>query len=63
MGSKLLKCYEFVESKGGMQGKMRLAMMTGIASGKAAGEADSDENVEKFRAAVKEITGEAPPGV
>jgi len=63
MGSKLLTCYEFVEGKGGMQAKMRLAMMTGVASAKAGSEPDSDENVAKFKAAVQEITGEAPPGV
>lgn len=63
MGSKLLKCYEFASEKGGMQAKMRLAMMTGIASQKAGDEPDSDENVAKFKEAVQEITGEAPPGV
>ena len=40
---------------------MRLAMMTSIPSTKAATEPDTPENVEKFKKAIKEITGKDAP--
>lgn len=61
MGQKLLQYYEFVKKEAGFDGQMRLAMRTLIPSTKAAAEPDSPENIAKFRAAVKEVTGKEPP--
>jgi len=61
MGQKLLMCYDIAKQEGGMQAQMRLAMMTGIASPKAADAPDSPDNLDKFRNALKEITGKTPP--
>ncbi len=61
MGDKLTSFYEFVKSEGGMQLSMRLAMKTGVASTKANEVEDSPELIEKFKAAIKEITGKDAP--
>ena len=61
MGQKLLKFYELIKADGGMQSQMRLAMKTGLASTKADAEPDSPENIAKFKAAFKEITGKDAP--
>ncbi len=61
MGDKLVAYYEFIRENGGMQEKMRLAMQTGVPSTKAAEAPDSPENIEKFKAAIKEITGKDAP--
>ncbi len=63
MGQKLEKLYAFVEQNGGLQARMRLAMMTGISSQKAAEAEDSADNVAKFQAAIKEVTGKDAPAV
>ena len=61
MGEKLVAFYAFVDANAGMAEKMRLAMQTGISSAKAADEPDSPENIEKFKTAVKEVTGKDAP--
>ena len=61
MGAKIVKCYEFVESKGGLQSKMRLAVATSVPSAKANEVVDTPELLAKFRTAVKDITGENAP--
>ncbi len=61
MGQKLVQLYSFLDQNGGLPAKMRLAMMTGIPSNKAESEADSTENLNKFKAAIKEITGKDAP--
>lgn len=61
MGQKLLKFYELVTAEGGMPLKMRLAMKTGIASNVADKAPDSPENIAKFKAVFKEITGKDAP--
>lgn len=61
MGQKLLKFYELVKTEGGLQLQMRLAMKTGLPSTKASTEPDSPENIAKFKAAFKEITGKDAP--
>ena len=61
MGQKLVQIYSFLDQNGGLPAKMRLAMMTGIPSDKAESEADSPENLSKFKSAVKEITGKDVP--
>ncbi len=62
MGDKLLKLYDYAGKTGGLPMKMRLAVATGIPSPKAGETPDTPENIAKFRAAIKQITGkEAPP--
>jgi hypothetical protein len=61
MAQKLLQYYEFVKKEAGFDGQMRLAMRTMIASTKASAEPDSPENIAKFRAAIKELTGKEAP--
>jgi hypothetical protein len=55
MAARLMKYYEYAKQKGGMQAQMRLAMKTGIPSTKAPGEPDSQELLEKFHSALREI--------
>ena len=57
MAQKLLKFYELANAEGGMTMQMRLAMKTGLASPSAEKAPDSPENILKFKAAFKEITG------
>jgi hypothetical protein len=61
MAQKLSQLYELIKAQGGIQGQMRLAMKTGIASTKAATEPDSPETLTKFKAAFKDITGKDAP--
>ena len=62
MGALLLKYYDFVgKEAGGLQGKMRLAVMTNLPSNKAGNSPDSPELISKFKAAVKKITGKDAP--
>jgi len=61
MGQKLSQLYELIKAHGGLQGQMRLAMKTGMASAKAGTEPDSPQNIAKFKAAFKEITGKDAP--
>ena len=57
MGQQLAKFYEAAKQAGGLQAQMRLAMKTGLSAEKAQAAPDSPENVAKFKAAIKEITG------
>ena len=61
MGEKLVKYYDLAADRGGMMARMRLAVMTSISSAKAPTAPDSTENIEAFRKAIKEITGEDAP--
>jgi hypothetical protein len=61
MGQKLVKYYELVAEKGGLQAKMRLAMKTAISSEKAAAADDSPENLTKFYNVVRELIGQSAP--
>lgn len=61
MASKLLKFYDLIKQEGGLQAQMRLAVITSLPSTKAADAPDSPENLAKFKAAYKEITGKEPP--
>jgi hypothetical protein len=63
MGQKLVKLYEFAEKTGGAMARMRVAMLTGVPSTKAADAPDSPENLDKFKAAIKEATGQDAPSV
>jgi len=61
MGQILTKCYEFVKQNGGVAAQMRVAMKTCISSDKAAITPDSPDNIAKFKAAIKEVTGKDAP--
>jgi len=61
MAEKLLKYYGYIESKKGPIGRMQLAQKTRIPSNFVNNVTDSNENIEKFRKAVEEITGESAP--
>lgn len=61
MGEKLMEMYSFVEEHAGLSGKIELAKETNLPGTKAATAPDSEENLERFREAVAEITGEEPP--
>ncbi len=61
MGEKLKQMYDFAQQSGGVEAKMRLAVISGISSAKAASEPDSPENIAKLKAAVKEVTGKDAP--
>ena len=61
MGQKLLKFYELIKSEGGVQAQMRLSMKTAVSSAKAGEAPDSPENIRKFQAAFKDITGKSAP--
>ena len=61
MAAKLAKFYDLAKEAGGLPVQMRLAMATGIPSTKAGQEPDSPENVAKFKAAFKDITGKDAP--
>ncbi len=57
MAEKLLKYYKFVLDQKGLQGKMQLAMKTGVPSAKAALTPDSPDMLKKFEVATQQITG------
>ncbi|MBI5511820.1 MAG: hypothetical protein HY903_23945 [Deltaproteobacteria bacterium] len=63
MGKQLSALYDFVEDEKGLLGKMDLATRTKIPSSKAAATPDTPETVQRFIAAVREITGKVPPAV
>jgi len=63
MGAKLVKMIEFAEKEGGAMAKARVVMKSGISDSKAAAEPDSTENIEKLKAAIKEVVGKDAPGV
>jgi len=58
MGVKLLAFYDDAQKIGGLKGKMRLAMITGISSAKAGSEPDSSENIKKFTDGIAELKKE-----
>ncbi|MGE5458556.1 MAG: hypothetical protein ACM3RX_09400 [Methanococcaceae archaeon] len=57
MGTKLIKYYEVIGKLHSMQGKMSLATETRLPSTKAALEVDNPDEIQKFEAAFKKITG------
>ncbi|HKI50286.1 MAG TPA: hypothetical protein VKA69_13235 [Desulfobacteria bacterium] len=59
MGTRLVKAFGIAKEAGGMKATMRLAMKGGMSSDKAASAPDSPENIQKFEAALKDITGKA----
>jgi hypothetical protein len=61
MGQKLMAWYDFVESVAGREGKTKLAKLTCIPSVLAMGKPDDPAILEKFRVAIRQITGRDPP--
>ena len=58
MGSKLSEYYIKADKMGGIKAKMRLAVLTGIPSAKAATETDTPDNIKKFETAMAELNKE-----
>jgi len=63
MGQKLVKYYEFAAKNGGLPVQMRIAMATGVTSANAATVPDTPDVIEKFKNAIKQITGKDAPAV
>ncbi|MGJ5820467.1 hypothetical protein [Paludibaculum fermentans] len=63
MAQKLVKLYEFINEHGGATAKMRVAMKTLVPSAKAEQTPDTPEIIEKFRVAIREVTGQEAPNV
>jgi len=61
VGKQLVKYYDFVGKIGGLPMQMRLAMATGLPSAKAESTPDSAETIDKFKKAIKQITGKDAP--
>jgi hypothetical protein len=59
MGMKLSTYYDYALQKGGLTLQMRLAMKTGLPSNQAAKVMDAPDTLEKFRAALVELTNDA----
>ena len=55
MGAQLLKFYKMAEDKAGIQGKVKLAMLTKISSQDAATKPDSPEYLKIFQDAIGKI--------
>ena len=58
MGEKLVKLYEIVTNKAGLEARMELAQRSGVPRSKAAQVEDKDELVEKFKRLASEIIGQ-----
>lgn len=61
MGQKLLEIYKKISEVGSALARIELAIKTKLPTGEAAIAPDSQENIEKLRAAFKEITGKECP--
>jgi len=61
MGAKMMEYYKYITSVQGLAGKFSLARETKIPSTKAALEPDTEENLNRFREAIKKLTGKLPP--
>lgn len=63
MGQKLVNYLQIARDGGGALVKARVVMISGITDNKAAAEPDSTENINKLRAAIKEVTGKDAPNL
>jgi hypothetical protein len=61
MAEKLLRYYKYMQDKEGFSGKVKLAQLTHIPSVQAAVEPDTPEVIERFKEAIKKITGNPAP--
>ena len=55
MAAKLLEFYEKAGQAGGLQGKVKMAIITQLPSQKAAAAPDSPENIALFERALAEV--------
>jgi hypothetical protein len=55
MGEKLAEIYKIVEDKGGVQGRLKLATLTGLPKKDATEMKDKPEVVEKFKSVANDI--------
>jgi hypothetical protein len=55
MGKLLLRIYQLVEEKGGLQGRLTLALKTGVSRQQASAGRDKAEVVRRFKKAASEI--------
>jgi hypothetical protein len=60
MAAKLMEFYERVTKEFGQSGRVKLAMLTKIASTKASEAEDSPANIQTFEAAMRQLRT-APP--
>ena len=56
MGAQLVACFEQAEKQLGVQGRVKLAILTGIPSAVAGTQPDSPENIKKFEQALAKLT-------
>jgi len=63
MAARLVKFYEIVTAEGGVNARMRMAMLTVIPSNIAGKVPDTPETIEKFKQAYKQITGKEAPAI
>jgi len=55
MGAKLLSYFDTAKAKGGLQAKLKLAMITKISSQQASAVPDSPENIAIFENALMQL--------
>jgi hypothetical protein len=55
MGVKLVGIFDAAEKEFGFMGRMKLAMLTKVASAKAAEEPDSPDSIRAFEAALAQL--------
>jgi hypothetical protein len=61
VADRLMKYYQYISEQSGLGGKIKLAQITKLPSNKAAMEPDTQDVIQKFQEAVKEITGKPAP--
>ena len=55
MGARLIVFFDQAEKNGGISAQVKLAMLTKMSSKKAAGEADTPENIKLFEDALSKL--------
>ncbi|MFW6128945.1 MAG: hypothetical protein ACOC6P_01695 [Candidatus Aminicenantaceae bacterium] len=55
MGKELVKYYEIAKKEGGVEARMRLAMLSGIPPQRAAEIEDTDELIDRFKKILSDI--------
>jgi hypothetical protein len=55
MGDRLVAYFARAEAKGGIQAKLKLAMLTKMSSAQAQGADDSAENIKKFEDSLAQL--------
>jgi len=62
MADKLMRYYEYINQEAGFSGKVKLAQMTKVPSTQAAMQPETQEILQQFKEAIRQITGKAAPG-